>query len=246
MKHDDMELVWAQRFDDETGPDTRWWSFELGHGRNGWGNRELQSYEDGQDVCSVRDGRLVITGRHDPNGSEPYTSARIHTFGKASWTYGRFEFRAKLPHGTGTWPAIWMLSDAVMNGTQWPRCGEIDILEYVGRDPDRVLFSLHSEAYNHRTGNHVTESHLVPGVMNGFHDYAMDWDENGFRFWLDGTLLSTFERGEKSGEAEWPYDQPFHLIINLALGGTLGGELDPSALPATLEIEEINVYQRKQ
>jgi beta-glucanase (GH16 family) len=244
MKHDGMELVWAQDFSAGSGPDPEWWSFELGHGRNGWGNRELQSYENGPDVCAVRDGRLVITGNHEPRAAEPFTSARIHTCGKASWTYGRFEFRVKVPHGAGTWPAIWMLSDTVQSGTPWPRCGEIDIVEYVGRDPGRVFFSLHSEEYNHTRGNHVSESHLVPGVTDGFHTYVMDWDEQGFRFSLDDTLLSTFSRGDKTGEAEWPFDQPFHLIVNLALGGTLGGEIDASALPATLEIESMRVYQR--
>ncbi len=246
MGRNGLELVWAQQFDDGSVPDPKWWSFDTGHGRRGWGNRELQSYQDGEDVCAVKDGRLVITGHHKPGQEEAFTSARIHTYGKTSWTYGRFEFRVKLPKGVGTWPAVWMMSDRAHEGTPWPMCGEIDIVEYVGRDPDRIFFSLHSGEYNHKNGNHVHEAHLLPGLSEDFHNYTMDWDQEGFRFSIDGTEFSSFDRGRKSGEAAWPFDQPFHLIINLALGGTLGGELDAAALPATLEVADIKVYQRAQ
>jgi beta-glucanase (GH16 family) len=244
MSHNGLELAWAQDFNTPGALDPQWWSFDLGHGHNGWGNRELQHYENGAAVCAVQDGRLVITGLHRPGAEEALTSARIHTHGKSSWQYGRFEFQARLPKGPGTWAAIWMLSDAFYNGARWPHCGEIDIMEYVGRDPGRVHFSLHSQAFNHKKGNHVTESHLVPEVTEGFHTYAMDWDKDGFRFSVDGRELSVFARGDKAGEEAWPFDQPFHLVINLALGGTLGGELDRSALPATFEIGEIRVYRQ--
>ena len=119
-------------------------------------------------------------------------------------------------------------------------------MEHSGNDPGRILFSLHSQRHNHKQGTQVSRSHVLPEVMEGFHTYCMEWDREGFRFLVDGTLLDSFERKPGSGEEEWPFDQPFHLVINLALGGSMGGALDESSLPQTLEIDEIRVYQRRQ
>jgi beta-glucanase (GH16 family) len=236
--------VWSEEFDSEGPPSPERWTFDLGHGTRGWGNREAQCYGSNPSECVVENGRLLITGSYHPDSADPYASARIHTYGKASWQYGRFEIRARLPVGGGTWPAIWMLSDAFREGTSWPHCGEIDIMEHVGRDPGRIHFSLHSQRFNHADRTQVTETHVRDGVTDGFHVYTMEWDATGFSFGIDDDVLSTFPRGQKSGVEDWPFDQPYHLVLNLALGGHMGGEIDNDCLPARFEVDYVRVYQK--
>lgn len=236
-------LVWSDEFDQEGSIKPDNWNFDLGKGLHGWGNNESQIYTDSLENCRVEGGKLRITGRKEPDGS--YTSARINTYGIQSWKYGRFEIRMKLPQGAGTWPAFWMLSDSMKEGVNWPLCGEIDIMEHVGRNPETIHFSLHSGRYNHNQKNQPSGVHPLPGILDDFHTYTMEWEEEGFRFSVDNKLLSTFQKGEKSGDKEWPYDQHYYLILNLALGGYWGGEIDDSRLPASFEIDSVRVYQKK-
>ncbi len=235
-------LVWADEFTTDGPVDSAKWTCELGHGIRGWGNAESQEYRDDLEHCRVENGRLIITGTKSEQ-SETYGSARIHTYGKSSWQYGRFEIRAKLPTGRGTWPALWMLSDAHKEGTPWPLCGEIDIMEHVGRNPEVIHFSLHTQEFNHPKKTQITGYHTMSGILEGFHTYRMDWTPEGFEFFVDGKLFNSFLKAGKSTIEEWPFDQPFHLIVNLAIGGHWGGEIDDSVLPATLELEYIRVYQ---
>jgi len=222
--------------------DPAYWSYDLGTGHNGWGNGEAQIYRDSSENCRIEDGALRIRATKEDGN---YYSARIHTAGKISWTYGRIEAVAKLPQGRGSWPAVWMLGDDFHRGIGWPRCGEIDIVEHVGRDPGRVHFSLHSQSHNHRKKNQVTGSYSLPEVLDGFHEYRIDWDEDGFRFAVDGKYLGDFPRAGKSGQDDWPFDKPHFLIMNYAVGGGWGGEVDPSIFPSELAIERVTVYQKE-
>ncbi len=172
-----------------------------------------------------------------------YESARLVSYGKKSWQYGRFVISAKLPKGVGSWPAIWMLPDDIKTGIRWPLCGEIDIMEHVGRDPENVHFSLHTGAFNHRKNNHRTYFEKIPGVLDEFHDYEMIWDETSISFLVDGKQKVTFEKKEGDTEAEWPFNKPYYLILNIAVGGFWGGPVKDEDLPFEMIIRSIKIYQ---
>jgi beta-glucanase (GH16 family) len=240
-------LVWRDEFDYQGLPDASKWNYDLGNHQ--WANRELQAYTNRPENVYVKDGVLTVRALKERDGEREYTSARLVTYGRQSWQYGFFEIRAKLPKGKGSWPAAWMLSDAIVKGTPWPRCGEIDIMEHVGRREDRLLFSLHSDRHNHTRTDTVkyTKACNVEGVCNGFHDYQMEWTPEYIEFFVDGTSICSFHKADDPDdrtEASWPFDQPFYLIINIAVGGTMGGEVDEAALPYVLEIEHVRVYQK--
>lgn len=232
-------LVFEQNFSESQSLDDSVWDYDVGG--NGWGNNELQYYTKGNpENLQIKDGKLSITAQYHDGGEHNITSARIVTRGKKHWVYGRFVVRAKLPKGLGTWPAIWMLG-VDMNEVGWPKCGEIDIMEHVGRDQDTILFSLHTEKYNHRVRTHITHSSKVSNVSEAFHDYIVDWSEEKIAFEVDGIEHCVFYK--KDFADSWPFDKPHYLIINLAIGGGFGGDVDLACLPATMEIESIKVYQ---
>lgn len=236
------DLIWSDDFTTEK-LDLKKWTYDLGQGINGWGNAENQVYTDSEENCFINKDSLIIRGKG--SAQKGYTSARITTREKASWTYGRFEIKVKIPKGRGTWPAIWMLPDDLFEGKNWPLCGEIDIMEHIGRRPGEVHFSLHSDVNNHRKENQITSVSTVENLFEDFHLFRMDWDAKGFSFYMDGELMAEFSKGEKNGEREWPFDKPFHLVINLALGGYWGGDMDDSVLPADFAIQYVKVYERK-
>lgn len=243
----DYQLVWSDEFNYEGTPDPVKWNYDLGNHQ--WANRELQAYTNRPDNVTVRDGRLIITARKEQDGDREYTSTRLITYGRQSWQYGLFEFRVKLPKGNGSWPAIWMLSDAIKEGTPWPRCGEIDIVEHTGKRQDLMLFSLHTERHNHQRKDTkmYTVTQEYPGVSDEFHDYMMEWTPEYIEFFIDGKSACRYNKSddmEDQTEASWPFDQPFYLIFNIAVGGTLGGEVDETALPFVMEVEHVRVYQK--
>ena len=185
----------------------------------------------------MRDGNLVIQARLKEG---VYTSTRITTENQIQYTYGRFELRAKLPFGQGVWPAFWMLGSNITE-VGWPLCGEIDILEYVGKEPHEVFTSLHTQASHGKTIN--TKKTKFPKIEKGFHTYTADWNENQIEFFVDGESVYTFIPKNKS-EAEWPFNQPFYVLLNLAVGGNFGGpEVDDSILPQEFIIDYVRVYQ---
>lgn len=242
MKHD--KLVWQADFTQGGRPSDADWEFELGGG--GWGNQELQEYTDQPGNVWVQDGVLHLCARREEDGR--YTSARLTTSGRRSWQYGRIEVEARLPRGNGTWPAIWMMPDSCRHHREWPLCGEIDIMEHVGPDEDTVHYSLHSELYNHIRGTQKTARTHVQGTGATFHTYGIDWDEAGIRFLVDGEEQAAFLKGangDDTTEEGWPFDQPFFLILNVALGGW-GGPVDNSALPCEMQVRAIRVYQAEQ
>ncbi|MDX1332263.1 MAG: glycoside hydrolase family 16 protein, partial [Robiginitalea sp.] len=219
------ENHWREEFEGaELSSDT--WNFELGDGCPelcGWGNNEAQVYT--RSNHRLEDGMLIITARKEDSG---YTSARLTTRDKMEFQYGRLEARAKLPTGTGVWPAIWLLGSNI-GEVGWPRCGEIDIMEYVGKAPGEVHTSLHTPDSHGNTVN--TMKTPVEEIEEGFHLYAVEWEPDRIEFFIDGRSVYRFAP-EKRTEEIWPFDQPFYLIVNLAVGGNFGGpEIDDSIFP---------------
>jgi len=233
------KLVFEETFPVDGAPNSAFWTHDVGPK---WANRELQWYTDSMDNCFIKDGVLTIRAQKG-TGECPYSSSRITTYGKKSWQYGRFVISAKLPKGVGSWPAIWMLPNDIKTGVKWPRCGEIDMMEHVGRDPNVVHFSLHTETYNHRKDNHRTYFQRIDGVLDEFHEYEMVWDEQQIAFLVDGIMMVTFKKQSTDMEGEWPFDKPFYLILNLAVGGFWGGPVVDADLPFIMQICSIKVFQ---
>ena len=228
-------LVWADEFNTDGAPCDENWSYNIGTGEGGWGNGEAQYYTDRSDNVIIEDGMLKITAKRETFQESEFTSARLISYQKFDFTYGRVEARAKLPIGGGTWPAIWTLgSDFETN--PWPAAGEMDIMEHVGNQQDVIFSSLHFPG--NFGGNAITESINVPGVSDEFHIYGMEWDANEIRFSVDGTVYHVFEN---SGDL--PFNKNFFLILNVAMGGNFGGAIDPAFQESTMEVDYIRVYQ---
>lgn len=243
---DGYKLIWTDEFEQDGAPDPRRWHCDVGAG--GFGNNELQHYTARPENVYVRDGVLHLTALREDFGNERYTSAKLTTFGLQSWTYGRFVIRAKLPRGKGSWPAIWMLPDDIQAGKPWPLCGEIDIMEHVGWNENMIHVSLHSEKYNHVRNTQRTHFEPLEEVWNRFHDYEMEWTPGAIEFFFDGRSVARFEQGEGGsdpGEEGWPFDKPYFLILNIAVGGNWGGEVDETAMPYQMEIASVRVYQKE-
>ena len=235
-------LVWHDEFDGST-IDTTKWTHEL---LDPYAyNSELQQYTDSTDNSRVEDGQLIITARGGvATSSTGYTSARLNTEGKAAWTYGRMEGALMMPDGIGTWPALWMLpTDWTYGG--WPDSGEIDIMEHVGCDANEIVGTVHTGAYNHMIGTQQGGDLMWPTATSNLHVYAIDWSPEQIHFSLDGLRYFTFENDGVGDPATWPFDQRFHFVVNLAVGGSWGGYcgLDASAFPEEYRVDWIRVYQ---
>ena len=237
----DWTLVWNDEFNYKGEPDPVKWYYDVGG--HGWGNGEIQNYTMDRENSVVDRGRLHIKAVRE--SKRRWTSARLVTRKRADWLYGRFEIRAKLPEGTGTWPAIWMLPVTDTYGN-WPYSGEIDIMEHVGFDPGEVHTTAHTMKYNHKIGTQKTHHEQVPGVTKKFHVYACEWEPEEIRFFIDDKLFYTFAN-EGTGYEAWPFDIPFYLIMNVAIGGGWGGQegIDPELDEAVMEIDYVRVYQKQ-
>lgn len=233
-------LIWHDEFNDSGAPDPDKWGYDIGGG--GWGNQELQTYTNSRNNSFVEDGKLTIKALKT-NGS--WSSARLVTKGKGDWLYGRIEVKAKLPEGRGTWPAIWMLPTDWAYG-DWPSSGEIDIMEHVGYEMGKVHGTIHTEAYNHSIGTQLGSSVEVENVASQFHVYAIDWTEDEIIWYVDGEEYYRVDNPDKTYK-EWPFDKRFHLILNIAIGGTWGGAqgIDPDLEEATMKIDYVRVYKNK-
>jgi beta-glucanase (GH16 family) len=233
----ERKLIWEENFDGTELNETIW-NYELGNGCPdicGWGNNEKQIYTNSNHTIS--NGLLSIEIKKE---NENYTSTRITTAKKKEFQYGRIEARAKLPVGQGIWPAFWMLGSNIKQ-IGWPKCGEIDILEYVGREPHVAYTSLHTQDSHGNTIN--TKKTTVPNIEEGFHLYAIDWTKDKIVFLIDNKEVYTFQP-EPKNENTWPFNQPFYIIVNAAVGGNFGGhEIDQSIFPQKFEIDYIKVYQ---
>ena len=247
-EHKTAELVWSDEFDYEGLPDPDKWSYDVGDACDqpagcGWGNQELQYYtKEKLKNARVGNGVLTIELHKEQIKNSNYSSARLLTKGKGDWKYGTVEVRAKLPRGKGTWGAIWMLSsEDKYKG--WPHSGEIDIMENVGFDPDTIHSSAHTLAYHHSIGTYKTGKISLPDAGEKFYTYKLVWEEDEYRIYADDQLIFRFEK-EADDFKVWPFDQKFHLILNIAYGGFWGGKegLDDEALPAKMEIDYVRVY----
>jgi licheninase len=239
-------LVWADEFDRDGLPDSAKWVQEVG--AHGWGNRELQLYTQRgrQENARIEGGRLIIEARRDGYEGHEYSSARLNSV--AAWRYGRVDVRARLPSGRGTWPAIWMLNEALLKGgASWPDSGEIDIMEHVGHAPGVVHASIHTKAFNHVAGTQKTATTRVPGASDGFHLYGIERSETTIRVLVDGREYFRFEKPPGAAAAEWPFAEKFRLLLNLAVGGTWGGAegVDETIWPQRLEVDYVRVYERR-
>jgi beta-glucanase (GH16 family) len=239
---DNYTLVWSDEFDYTGLPDSTKWGYEVGG--SGWGNNELQYYTKADTLNAVvRDGKLFITARKANIEGKKYSSARLSTKGKAEWTYGKIEINAKLPAGRGLWPASWMLG-ANINEVGWPESGEIDIMEHVGFSRDSIFGTVHTSAYNHIKGTQKGTTAFIKNPYTEFHTYSVEWTPEKMDFMLDHKVYYTVINEHKTN-AEWPFDHPFYLLLNIAVGGNLGGKegVDENVFPAVMEVDYVRIYQ---
>jgi len=247
---DGYSLVWADEFDADGLPDATKWAYDTFRNKDGWWNEERQYYSANRaNNARIENGKLVIEARKDGDqltsysdyGGQDYSSARLFTKGKASWTYGYFEMRAKLPCGRGLWPAIWTLPE---KPGQWPDSGEIDIMEYVGHNPDTFHATIHTQDYNHTKKTEVGKKLTVKTACKAFHTHSLLWTPNAITVAVDGRPYFQYENDGK-GDGSWPFDRAHHIILNIAVGGTWGGQkgIDAAAFPAQMEIDYVRVYQ---
>jgi beta-glucanase (GH16 family) len=236
-------LVWFDEFETAGLPDTSKWNYDVGG--HGWGNNELQYYTKANlNNARVENGMLVIEARKETIGTNFYSSARLITKGKGDWKYGKVEVKAKLPKGVGTWPAIWMLASTTT--LKWPDDGEIDMMEHVGHNPGFIHFSIHTKKYNHIIGTQKTDTMYIPDAMEAFHVYAMQWNEQRMQWFVDGKQVYEV-MNDGTGKEAWPFNQPFHLLLNIAVGGNWGGQkgVDETIFPQQMLIDYVRVYQQQ-
>lgn len=243
------KLIWQDEFEKNGLPDTAKWAYNTGG--HGWGNNELQYYTSRRlENARVDSGMLIIEARHENWEGKAYTSARLTSAQPGlmkpyGWKYGKIEVRAKLPRGLGTWPAIWMLGDP--QPLRWPDDGEIDIMEHVGWDHGRIHGSIHCKKYYHSIGTQKTANTMVPDCSEQFHRYGVEWNSEQIQVTLDDRIYFTFINEHTTYEA-WPFDHPMYLLLNLAVGGSWGGQkgIDDTIWPQRMWIDYVRVWQKKE
>ncbi len=255
------KLVWADEFEYTGKPDPKKWGYETGFIRN----NEKQYYTDRLKNVRVENGVLILEAHKENIFNEQYqskefsdkpwlhwipkidtaryTSGSIQTKGKAAWKYGKIEVRVRLPRGRGLWPAIWMLGEN-RDEVGWPECGEIDIMEHVGFEPDSIFGTIHTKAYNHMVGTQKGKKIFIDDPYDKFHIFSIEWTPEKIDFMLDGKVYNHIKNEHKT-TAEWPFDQKFYLKLNVAVGGGLGGRhgIDDTVFPQKMEVDYVRVYQ---
>ena len=241
------KLVWADEFDKPGLPNPAKWDYDTGMNKTGWANNELQYYAKARlENTKVANDKLSITARHEKLASAPdfggqaYTSGRLYTKGKFEFTYGFVEVRAKLPCGLGTWPAIWMLGTT----EGWPEQGEIDIMEHSGMKKGEVLASLHTGAFNWPKNTQISAPTRVETVCDAFHNYQLTWDADRIVIGVDNKNFLQFANPKDGDHQKWPFSDPHYLILNVAIGGMMGGPVDNKIFPVTMEVDYVRIYQR--
>ncbi|WP_047549596.1 glycerophosphodiester phosphodiesterase family protein [Psychroserpens sp. Hel_I_66] len=256
--NDSYKLVWSDEFNDDGKPDPLKWDHEIGFKRN----QEKQYYTDSLKNSRIEDGYLILESHKEKiknaafeskdvknwRTNQPfanYTASSLTTKNLAEWTYGRIDIKAKLPEGVGLWPAFWMLG-ANYSEVGWPECGEIDIMEHVGFNPDSIFGTIHTKSYNHMRGTQKGKTTYVEKPYDTFHIYSLVWTPEYMDFILDGNVYNHIENEHKTTQ-EWPFDQDFHLKINVAIGGMLGGRkgIDDESFPNKMIIDYVRVYQKE-
>ncbi len=232
-------LVFEDEFDTPGAPDPSTWTYDIGTGNNGWGNGESQFYTDRTENVIVEDGLLKITARRENFSGAQFTSTRLKSEDLYEFQYGRVDIRAKLPAGGGTWPALWMLGGDFAE-VGWPTTGEIDIMEFAGNRPGIVQSALHMP--DNFAGDAITESFNLPTATDEFHVYSLNWSPDQITFLVDDEIYHIYSPNNKNPD-NWPYDKPFFFILNVAMGGSFGGEIDPNFQESSMEVDYVRVYQ---
>jgi beta-glucanase (GH16 family) len=228
-----QSLIWSDEFNTPGAPDPSKWGYDQGAG--GWGNNELQYYTNRLDNAIVSAGTLKIIAKRENFSGSAFTSARLLSRSKFSFRYGKVEISAKLPAGAGTWPATWMLGDNFLTAG-WPACGEIDIMEHRGNDPNRIHGTIHYPGNS--GGNGIGATTLIQNATTEFHKYTCEWTPQYIRMSVDDRTYFT-----TVNSANLPFNQPFFLLLNVAMGGNFGGTVDPAFSSGVMEIDYVRVYQ---
>lgn len=235
------QLVMQDEFDVNGAPNSAFWGYNIGTGSNGWGNNELEYYTDRSQNIKIEDGMLKITATKESYLGSEYTSARILTKGKFEQKYGRIEARIKMPWGKGLWPAFWLVG-ANSETVSWPQCGEIDIMEYLGNMPTSVFGTVHGPGYS--GGEAITKTYALQNSRfdTDFHVFGIEWGENYINYYVDDVLYNQITPKDVSGE--WVFNQPFYIILNLAVGGNLPGRPNTeTTFPQTMLVDYVRVYK---
>jgi beta-glucanase (GH16 family) len=241
-----FDLVLEDNFDVDGAPNSSIWTYDIGRGseNNGWGNNELQFYTDRPENVVVQNGYLIITAKQEAFGGASYTSARLKTQNIFDQKYGRFEARIKLPLGQGLWPAFWMLGSNI-DQVGWPQCGEIDVMEYLGNSPTKVLGTIHGPGYS--AGESISKTYTLSNSRfdNEFHVFGVEWSENHINWYVDDVLYSQITRKQIEDEGkEWVFDNSFFMILNMAVGGNLPGSPNNNTVfPQRMLVDYVRVYQ---
>lgn len=230
-----LSLIWSDEFDTPGSPNAAKWNYDIGTGSGGWGNNELEYYTNRQSNAIVSNGTLKITAIKENYSGSAYTSARILTQNNFAFKYGRIEIRAKLPAGLGTWPAIWTLGSNITT-TAWPACGEMDIMEQRGSELNKIYATLHYPGHSGANGNGNTL--IITNSSTAFHNYVMEWSATSIKFYVDDQLFHTV-----ANSSSLPFNQNFFIILNLAMGGSFAGVVDPAFTNASMEVDYVRVYQ---
>jgi beta-glucanase (GH16 family) len=257
---DGWTLVWSDEFNGPNGSSVDGTKWVAETGGKGWGNHELEYYTDRSKNASMQDGNLVIRALQDnytgPDGiKRNYTSVRLKTLGTFSQAYGRFEARIKIPYGQGIWPGFWMLGDD-FEKVGWPQCGEIDIMENIGKEPATIHGSIHGPGYIGTAG--IEADYTLPGPLSGplsarrrfaddFHIFGIEWDSESISFYVDNDVYARRTRADLQPGWKWVFDKPFFLILDLAVGGDWPGNPDSTTVfPQSMLVDYVRVYQRSE
>lgn len=243
--NNDWKLVWQDEFDYNGLPDSALWDYDTIGNEAGWGNNEAQFYTCGRlENARVEDGKLKIIALNEEMGGRQFTSARLMT--KADWKFARVEIRAKLPAGRGTWSAFWMMPGGwTFYDGNWPDIGEIDIMEHVGHNLGTIHASAHSKDYQWQKNTQKTGVINIPNVDKEFNNYVLEWDDKVMKTYVNDSLYFEY-KNEGLGASKWPYNKPFYLILNIAVGGAWGivEGIDTAAFPQTMEVDYVKVFQK--
>ncbi len=238
------ELVMQDEFNTDGAPNSTIWDYDIGTGTNGWGNNELQYYTDRTENVTVQNGVLIITAKEESFEGSSFTSARLLTKGLFEQEYGRFEARIRLPYGQGIWPAFWLLG-ANDDEEVWPQIGEIDIMEFRGQEPTKILGSVHGPGYS--AGEAITKSYALENDRfdTGFHVFGIEWAPEYINFYVDDVLYNQITPADVTGE--WVFDHPFYIIMNVAVGGSfVGSPNSETTFPQNMLVDYVRVYKNNE
>lgn len=238
----DYQLVFEDDFLVDGAPNEEIWNHQVGEK---WANNESQCYVDDREHCYIENSILHLHATFEKGEHCPYKSTRINTLYKKHFKYGKFVFRAKMPKGRGSWPAIWFLGRPEGERLPWPKCGEIDLLEYAGNYPNQVTCAIHTESYNHKIHTDKLQKTLLVDASDVFHDYILEWTKEELKFFVDENEVMSVKKQPNDTFAEWPFDQDYYLILNLAVGGWYAGDIFDEDLPYDFQVDFIKVYQKE-